>query len=352
MKSNILFIDDEKDIVSSFERSFRKYYNIVTSTSPEIGLELIKNSQPFEVIICDYNMPKMNGIEFLSKALALSPDTIRIMLTGYADLNTVLEAINENKIFKFLLKPITPNALQMHIDEAIELYRLKDYEKNLNKLKSGFLATVSQNYKNPLTGILTTSYLLKEYYNKQDNLNFGKSIKNIQDSVLSMSKIIDKIIFFSNLDTDYKPLIESFNFSLQIQELINSILYSVQNKIIINYKNDCDIKSINSDINLLNIILQNLIENSIENSPENSNIEIYTNCIGNQLSIRVKDYGKGIPASEKKFLFNPFFKSSISHNQKGSGLGLTIVKKAVDLLKGSIKIESDIDKGTEVIILI
>lgn len=134
MNRNVLFVDDDKNILSSFKRTLQKKYNVHTANSPEEGLEMLKNpSIQFSVIVSDFKMPNMNGVEFLSKAAALRKNTVRILLTGYADLETAMKAVNEGNIYKFLTKPIDSNTIVHILDSAIELYRLTMAEKELIK---------------------------------------------------------------------------------------------------------------------------------------------------------------------------------------------------------------------------
>ena len=105
MERTLLLVDDEENIVRSLKRLLRRDgYNILTANSGKEGLEVL-NDDNVGVIISDQRMPEMNGTEFLSQVKVLHPDTIRIVLSGYTDLNSVTDAINDGAIFKFLTKP-------------------------------------------------------------------------------------------------------------------------------------------------------------------------------------------------------------------------------------------------------
>lgn len=124
MDERILLLDDEIHLLTAYQRYFRESYEVITSDSPNEGLELIEKEGPFAVIVADYRMPAMDGIEFLSRAYDLAPDSIRIMLTGYADLKCAMDAVNEGNVFRFLTKPCSPSELKKIIDEGIREYRL------------------------------------------------------------------------------------------------------------------------------------------------------------------------------------------------------------------------------------
>jgi response regulator RpfG family c-di-GMP phosphodiesterase len=127
----ILFVDDDQNILDSFRRNLYDTFDVVTALSGEEGLKAIETQGPFAVIVSDYRMPVMDGIKFLSEALKLAPDTIRIMLTGHADLQAAIDAVNEGNLFRFLLKPCPHKDLLKTIYAGIEQYRLVTAEKEL-----------------------------------------------------------------------------------------------------------------------------------------------------------------------------------------------------------------------------
>src|ERR1700748_2470560 len=99
MKHTILCVDDEVDNVDALERLFRKRYNILKATSGAQGLELLKEHQP-SLIISDQRMPNMTGVDFLAKSMRLYPDTMRILLTGYTDIDSVIDSINSGQVYR------------------------------------------------------------------------------------------------------------------------------------------------------------------------------------------------------------------------------------------------------------
>ncbi len=130
-EEKILIVDDEPNILSSIRRQLKGVYDLATAESGKDALEIISKNKKFIVIISDYMMPQMNGAEFLARARELSPDSIRIMLTGQADMEAVIRVVNESNIFRFLTKPCPPEVLQKNINDAIEQHRLKTVEKDL-----------------------------------------------------------------------------------------------------------------------------------------------------------------------------------------------------------------------------
>jgi len=131
MNEKILAVDDEKNILDAIQRQMRKKFHVETALGPEEGLTAIKQRGPHAVVISDLRMPKMDGIQFLTRVKKLTPDTVRVMLTGNADLENAIQAVNEGNIFRFLTKPCSPEILEKVIQAGIEQYRLVTAEKEL-----------------------------------------------------------------------------------------------------------------------------------------------------------------------------------------------------------------------------
>jgi len=131
MKDKILCVDDDPNILDGYKRSLRKQYDLHIAIGPEEGLKAIRHDGPFAVIVSDYAMPGMNGVEFLKQARAIAPDSVRMMLTGFANMDNAMKAINEGNIFRFLTKPCQPEVLALSLDAGLEQYRLKRVEKEL-----------------------------------------------------------------------------------------------------------------------------------------------------------------------------------------------------------------------------
>lgn len=131
MPESILFVDDDANILAGYKRQLRLLYNVVTATSGQQGLEVLALQGPFAVVVADYRMPGMDGNQFLAKAKEVSRDTVRMMLTGHADLNQAIEVINEGYIFRFLTKPCSPESLINALQAGLEQYHLITAEREL-----------------------------------------------------------------------------------------------------------------------------------------------------------------------------------------------------------------------------
>ncbi len=131
-KINVLYVDDEQNNLISFKATFRIKYNVHTAISGEDAVKILNNN-PIDIIVTDQRMPNMTGVQFLESILEAHPEPMRILLTGYADLNAVIDAVNKGKIFHYLTKPWNEEELDITIKRAFEVYTLRKDEKELTE---------------------------------------------------------------------------------------------------------------------------------------------------------------------------------------------------------------------------
>ena len=131
-KIAILYVDDEENNLFSFKATFRIKYNVITALSGDAALEVLA-AKKVHIIITDQRMPEMTGVEFLEKVLEKYPDPVRLLLTGYADMTAVVDAVNKGKIFHYLTKPWIEQELDEAINRAYEKYLEKEQLKEMNE---------------------------------------------------------------------------------------------------------------------------------------------------------------------------------------------------------------------------
>ena len=131
-KINVLYVDDEVNNLTGFKATFRRDFKISTAESGEEALEILEKEK-IHIIITDQRMPKMTGIELLEKVLVKYPDPIRILLTGYADIQAVIDAINKGQVYKYVTKPWDEQELRLTIKNAYEVYYLREENKKLTE---------------------------------------------------------------------------------------------------------------------------------------------------------------------------------------------------------------------------
>ena len=144
-KPKILFVDDDPLALEGLSRSVYREFKADLAEGPEAGLEKVKNDGPYIVVISDMRMPVMDGAEFLSRVRTLAPDSIRVMLTGYADTEAAMRAVNEGRIFRFLNKPVTAEDLTLTLRACVAQYDLMRREKELlEKTLAGAIRVLSE----------------------------------------------------------------------------------------------------------------------------------------------------------------------------------------------------------------
>jgi ActR/RegA family two-component response regulator len=131
MAAKVLLVDDEPAVLAGYERTLHREFEVDTAVGGELGLKAIRESGPYAVVVSDMRMPGMSGAQFLAKARQTTPDTVRMLLTGYTDLNAAMEAVNEGNIFRFLTKPCAKEVLVAAINTGVEQYQLLHSERDL-----------------------------------------------------------------------------------------------------------------------------------------------------------------------------------------------------------------------------
>lgn len=234
--------------------------------------------------------------------------------------------------------------------EEERLVQLNNKLKEVNVLKSQFISTVSHEFRTPLAGILSSVQLLQIYDDIWDKEKKEKLFKQIFDAVQHTKALLDDVSLIDEEQTS-KTFFRPTN--IQLLPLINEIIeenirVSVTNQKVI-LKSNLDIKNYYMDSIMIRHIFNNIISNSIKYSSKNIIIEL--NEIDNtEIEFTIKDQGIGIPHEEIKYLLDPFYRASNRGTVQGTGFGLSIVKRFVDLHKGKMLIESVVDKGTVVTI--
>jgi CheY-like chemotaxis protein len=131
MSERVLFVDDEPNVLDAIQRTLRKQVDVLTATSGVEGLRLLGEAGPFALVVSDMRMPSMNGAQFLAKVREQEPDTVRMILSGQADLQATIAAVNEGHIYRFLSKPCPPDQLLAAVADGLKQHRLVTAEKVL-----------------------------------------------------------------------------------------------------------------------------------------------------------------------------------------------------------------------------
>ena len=229
---------------------------------------------------------------------------------------------------------------------ANEILYALDKERTLNEMKSKFVSIASHEFRTPLSTILTSVTLIDKYQNPDDKEKRNKHIDRIKSSVKNLTEILNDFLSLEKLEAGkIETNLSTFNlpkFAEELKEELQALSKTGQR---IEYTHSGEQQSVTLDMQLLRNICINLLNNAIKYSPENSIIE-FSSHINDTIELKVKDYGIGIPDEDQSHLFERFFRAANVTAIQGTGLGLNIVRRYVQLLKGNINFESQVNAGT------
>ncbi|NJK56186.1 MAG: PAS domain-containing sensor histidine kinase [Pleurocapsa sp. SU_5_0] len=233
-----------------------------------------------------------------------------------------------------------------------EIRKSLSREKELRELKSGFISMASHEFRNPLSSILLCVQNLRENTLELDPANREFYLQSIQDSALTMNSLLEDILVLSKTESDKQTLkLEPIELRLFCQKIIHKLASLYANQTVnFEYRLAADI--VNLDRVTLSNILNNLLSNALKYSPEKTvvNLIVTAQIEPPGITIEVSDRGIGIPQESQKHLFESFYRASNVSSFPGTGLGMSIVKKTVDLYQGSITVDSQVGQGTKIIV--
>ncbi len=378
MERTLLLVDDEENIMDALVRLLRRDdYKILKGNSGKDALALLAQHE-VGVIIADQRMPEMTGVEFLSQVKELYPDTVRIVLSGYADINMVTDAINRGAIYKFLTKPWNDEQLSSSVLEAFVVYELLQEKKRLSldiqgahdqmahinreleelvgrkdsqiERISEFISTVSHELRTPLTSIRGSLGLLaggvagalpetaKNLVDIAKN-NCERLILLVND-ILDVEKIGSGKMRLDLQVIDIRPVVQ--------QALAANESFAAQHRVSVLLRMPDEPLQVHIDSDRLTQVLTNLLSNAVKFSPPEAAVEVRVSRVGQQVRVEVADHGPGIPEEFRSRIFQKFSQadSSDTRQKGGTGLGLNISKSLVELMNGAIGFNNQLGAGT------
>lgn len=233
-----------------------------------------------------------------------------------------------------------------------DLHNALKKEKELNELKSRFVSMASHEFRTPLTTMMSSLSLVTKYGEQNDSQNQSKHVQKIKTSINNLTDILNDFLSVSKLEEGkIENMPEEINVNVYIPDIISEMKpMAVNGQSITHQHSGAETAMI--DKKLLKNILFNLISNALKFSPVNGSIEIGSQVSGHSLRIFVKDNGIGISKEDQKHLFERFFRGQNATHIQGTGLGLNIVAKYVELMNGFINFESEEHQGTTFTIII
>ncbi len=243
---------------------------------------------------------------------------------------------------------ILKEALQRLEESQNELNLALDKEKQLNEIKGRFVSMASHEFRTPLSTVLSSASLIEKYTTSDDQEKRSRHIEKIKNSVKHLNNLLEDFLSLGKLEEGKIGIhLHEFNLEELIQDTIeemNPMMKTGQN---ITYKNTSK-SLITSDKNLIRNILFNLLSNAIKFSDISKPIHVVSQIKDNFTCVSIQDEGMGISEEDKEHLFSSFFRGRNVTNIQGTGLGLHIVKRYVDMLGGAITMQSTLGKGTKI----
>ena len=314
-----------------------------------------------EIINEKYDIPVVylsasSDAETLNKVVGTNPSAYVIKPFNIRELNMVIElAIFKDRKEKELQK------LNNELEEKVRLRTAELYEANkelvkalekereINELKSRIVLNVSHGFKTPLTSILSSAQLLQLYAEKDHPFKqkIAKHASKIEHSVRALNNLLTSVLFFGKADEnklEFKP--KKIFTGAFIKELLDTVNAGIENEVTIKSEIGELPKTITSDPELVYQVFENLLSNAVKYSKEGKQVDFKLDLEKDRLKAVISDKGIGIPKAEQSKLFDRFFRAGNVGIIEGSGLGLSIVKKCLEVLQGEISFESEAGKGT------
>ena len=381
MRSNILYVDDEHNNIIVFKNTFFRHYNIFTALSGEEGLGIIKNNE-IHLVITDQKMAGMSGVEFLENVVESHPDTIRMILTAYSDIDFIMRAINTCGIYQYILKPWDSRELKIIIDNALESYQLKrnneklikdlkeandrleekvkertsaldeknEILKKTNEIKDKLFTIISHDLRVPMASLNVLMEVLVHAQNNISANDFKRYSVKVQTYIQNVMDLLDNLLNWSLSQLGNKkieinelallPIIEKNIKLIQIAALQKNIDIEVAD-----FEHDFKVKG---DENMLNLILRNLLSNAIKFTPDNGQVNLTVEKLNRSARIGISDTGIGMSNEQLAKLFEPgyFNTNPGTAHEKGTGIGLKLCREFVEKQGGQLEVQTSVNEGS------
>jgi signal transduction histidine kinase len=380
-RHTLLIVDDEPDVLDSLRHLFHRRYRVLTAEDGE-GALAIMSKEEVHVILSDQRMPRMTGDALLGHARREHPDAIRLLFTGYADLEAVIRAVNEGHIFRYIVKPWDPAELQGIIGQAVEYYELLAERKRLiaelqeanrtlvglnaslseaNQLKTAFIEVASHEFNTPITLVLGLSELLLLKDPGRDPAD-RQIIDQIARAARQLGKLVaDTLTLMRSNDFGATVHRAPVDLALLLHEAADRVMPFVeQRRLKFDVMLAADLGTFELDAPKIRDAVLNLITNALKFTPDGGEITLSACLAGeDEAEIVVSDRGIGMEARALRRLFEPFFTEfdpsrhstgDFGFEKRGLGLGLTIVRQFVEMHGGRIDADSEPGRGTRVTI--
>lgn len=377
----ILIVEDDSVSALLLQRALEKNNHVIIgiADSGEKALDLLEENQA-DIVMMDISLAgELDGIK-TTEIINEKYDIPVVYLSASSDAETLNKVVGTNPS-AYVIKPFNIRELNMVIELAIykdrkekelqklnneleekvklrtaelfeankELTKALEKEREINELKSRIVLNVSHGFKTPLTSMLSSAQLLQIYAEKDHPFKqkIAKHAGKIENSVRTLNNLLTSVLFFGKADEnkmEFRPkkvFTQAF-----VKELLDTVKAGIENDVKIKSEQVNLPKTIITDGELLYQSFENLLSNAVKYSKDGQEVLFRLEYIEGKLIGTITDKGIGIPKREQNKLFDRFFRANNVGLVEGSGLGLSIVKKCVEVLNGEITFVSEVDKGT------
>lgn len=283
----------------------------------------------------------------------------KVIYTGFIhDLSKEREAEAKIRHYASQLEKLVEERTNSLQKTVIELQEAKEVvstslekEKELSQMKSRFVSMASHEFRTPLSSIQLSASLIEKYSQQSDVSNISKHVGKIKNSVGNLTTILDDFLSLERLEAGkIQPAFSQFDLVKLSEEITEEMQLMAKKDQNIIYQHTGLHSTVILDLNLLRNCIINLISNAIKYSGVNTFIEFNTELTDKECIITVKDNGIGIPATDHKHLFQPFFRANNTGNIPGTGLGLNIIQRYASLMGGTVNFSSLVNQKTQFIL--
>lgn len=349
-KIKILYVDDEMNNLISFKASFRTKYNIFIANNTTEALEYLNANPDMRVIFCDQRMPDKTGVQFFEEIRSVFSKPIRILITGYSDIDAVIDAINLGSVFRYVRKPWAEADILSAINEGNRLYIMNtivevknvELQKAYDELDK-FAYSVTHDMRGPLVTILGAVDIAEDI---DDIDELKQMLVMMKESVNNLNNYIQNIHDYYNVNRGQLQISE-INFDDIVSEQLETFKLTAKVNNIRFETSVSQTEPFRGDYMSMRVILNNLLSNAFKyQKKDNTNklVELQIQIETGVATIVVKDNGIGIAGNHIGDIFNMFFRAT--SEEVGAGFGLYNVKDALLKLNGDINVESIVNEGT------
>jgi len=355
---NILYVDDEPGNLEAFQDEFEEYFTIVTASSGQEGLERLRE-RPIQLVLADQRMPGMTGVQMLEEVRRIDPRILRILVTAYADIEVVIDAINKGRVYRYFRKPWEHEDIRTGIMRGLDYYhaqreRERLYAERIENMKkmirSNRLAAVGtmvaglvHEIRNPMVAIQSFLQLLPR---KWDDRKFLQRYLDIaQGEANRIESLLENLLSFAR---PARPILRDCDLNVLVERNIQLLDFQARRKSIqIEFRKETELPPAFADPGQIAQVIQNLGLNAIQAMEPKGSLSFRTFQQEGEkgqlwVVLEVSDTGPGIPPSDLDKIFDPFFTTK----DEGTGLGLSIAYQIVNEHEGRLEVASEVGKGT------